>query len=413
MNFFEKYKRVFIIIGFLGFIILIAYFLYIYFFKSILQNPVAQPTIRATTTEQGGKLTGSDEGQAQVVIDETGQEKIITAGQEKPTEEADGGLTKTSTLTNSPTLSPSLSSNGTDVNFYNKSDGKFYRVDENGNISLLVDKTFHDVDKVTWSPAKNKAVLEYPDGSNIVYDFNTNKQVTLPKHWEQFDFSTDGEQLVMKSIGIDEENRWLAISNSDGSGSKPLEMIGKNADAVIPSWSPNNQVVAMYTEGIDLNRKEVYFVGLNKENFKSTIVEGRGFEPLWSKSGEQLAYSVYDLKDESKPELWVVNSQGDEIGSNRKRLNVQTWASKCTFYDAETMYCGVPRTLPEGSGIFPEMAKDTADDLYKINVKTGEKELIATTEDGYNMTNLMVSKDEKNLYFTDNRDSLIRKIKLQ
>ncbi len=412
MNFFQKYKRVFIIIAFLGFIVLIAYLLYINFFKGIVANP--PEGIRATTsaTTQQGQLTSSQTGQPQVIIDDTGTEKIVATNTEKPSEEANGGLTKTTTVTQNPALSPSLGANGKDVNFYDRNDGKFYRVDENGNISLLTDKTFYNVDKVTWSPKKNKAVLEYPDGSNIVYDFNSNKQVTLPKHWEQFDFSTDGEQLIMKSIGVDVENRWLAISNSDGSGSKPLEFIGKNADTVIPSWSPNNQTVAMYTEGVDFNRKEVFFVGLNKENFKSTIVEGRGFEPLWSKSGQQLAYSVYSLNEESKPELWVVDGQGDDIGSNRKKLNVQTWASKCTFHDTETMYCGVPKTLPEGSGIFPEMANDTADDLYRINIKTGVKELIATTEEGYGITNLIVSDDEKTIYFTDSKDSLIRKIKL-
>jgi Tol biopolymer transport system component len=217
----------------------------------------------------------------------------------------------------------------------------------------------------------------------------------------------------MKSIGLDVENRWLAISNSDGSGSRPLEYIGKNADKVYPAWSPNNQIVAMYAEGIDFNRQEVFFVGLNKENFKSTIVEGRGFEPQWSENGDRLAYSVYELEGEAKPELWVVDAQGDSIGANRKKLNVQTWASKCAFADNTTMYCGVPESLTEGAGLFPELAKDTRDDLYRINIATGEKELVAIPDGDYNMNNLVVSGDGKNLYFTDSKDSLMHKIELE
>jgi Tol biopolymer transport system component len=411
MNFFVKYKRVFLIIGFLSFIAIMAYLLYMSFFKPALPTGPTQDPISGQGP--GGQLIPSPEGPGQVVV-EPGSDQI--PGSETiavPSETASGGLTKTKQLLQDPVLKPVLGGNGTDVNFYNKNDGKFYRMDENGQATAISDKVFHNVSNVTWSPVRNKAVLEYPDGSNIVYDFNSGKQVTLPKHWEDFDFSNDGNNLIMKSIGLDVDNRWLAISKSDGSGSQALEFIGKNADRVYPDWSPNGQMVAMYTQGVDLNRQEVFFVGLNNENFKSTIVEGRGFEPMWSEKGDRLAYSVYDLSGEAKPELWVVDASGDAVGANRKKLNVQTWASKCTFADNNTMYCGVPETLQEGAGMFPETAQSTRDDLYMINVATGEKSLVAIPEGNHNMNNLMISQDGKNLYFTDSKDSLIRKIELE
>ena len=412
MDFFSKYKRLFLILVFLLFVGGMGYLLYLSFFKPAptTQIPTGQ------TTGPGGKLTGANVGPGQVVettpTTTTGITPIVEPAIEA-TPVASGGLTKTSQLTQNPVLKPTLSGNGTDLNFYNKTDGKFYRLDENGDAVTLSDKVFHNVENITWSPSKNKAILEYPDGSNIVYDFNTNKQVTLPKHWEDFNFSADGSKIIMKSIGLDVENNWLATANDDGSGSKPLEFIGKNAGTVIPYWSPNNQIVAMYTQGVDLNRQEVFFVGQNKENFKSTIVEGRGFQPLWSETGDRLAYSVYDLSGETKPELWVVDAQSDTIGANRKKINLQTWASKCTFSDNTTMYCGVPEYLEEGAGLFPEMAQKTRDDLYKVNIQTGEKELVAIPEGSYNMNNLVVGKDGKNLYFTDANDSLVHKIELK
>lgn len=409
MGFFAKYKRVFLILAFLLIVVGIAYFLYLSFFKASL-GPAKQPT--TTPAGPGGQLTPAQVGPGQVIT-EPETETQVGIEEAKPAEIADGGLTKTTKVSEAPALKPTISGNGTDVNFYNKDDGKFYRLDPNGQATPLTDKVFHNVQNITWAPGKNKAILEYPDGANIVYDFNTGKQATLPKHWEDFNFSPDGNKIISKSIGLDVENRWLAISNSDGSGSKPLEFIGKNADSVYTDWSPNNDIVAMYTRGIDFDRQEVFFVGLNKENFKSTIVEGRGFEPMWSESGDQLAYSVYSLSGDIKPELWVVDAQGDSIGANRKKIGLQTWASKCTFSDSATMYCGVPEYLDEGAGLFPEMAQKTKDDLYKVNIRTGEKELIAIPDNSYNMSNLIISQDGKNLYFTDANSSLLHKIELQ
>jgi len=411
MNFFVKYKRVFLILTFLLFVSGIAYLLYLYFFKpSFTAEPPEQPT----TTGQGGRLTPSPEGPGQIITEPGGEGGVPTTEEiVEASEKAEGGLTKSPKVSEAPVLKPVLDANGNDINYYNRSDGKFYRLNADGQAVALSDKVFHNVENITWSPTGQKAVLEYPDGSNIVYNFNTGKQATLPKHWEDFDFSPQGDKLIMKSIGLDVENRWLAISNDDGSGSKPLEFIGKNAYKVIPSWSPNEKIVAMYTKDLDFNRQEVFFVGQNKENFKSTIVEGRGFDPMWAKDGERLAYSVYELSGEMKPELWVVDADSDTIGSNRKKLNIQTWASKCTFADKETMYCGVPEYLEEGSGLFPEMAKNTRDNLFRINVRSGEKELVAIPEGNYNMNNLVISQDGKNLYFTDSQDSFMHKIEIK
>jgi len=67
----------------------------------------------------------------------------------------------------------------------------------------------------------------------------------------------------------------------------------------------------------------------------------------------------------------VVNATGDEIGTGRKKLNVDTWADKCTFYSDSKLYCAVPEKLDEGAGLFPELAKTTKDNLYQIDPTTG------------------------------------------
>jgi len=214
-------------------------------------------------------------------------------------------------------------------------------------------------------------------------------------------------------MGEDPNNRWLAIVSEDGSKAMGVEELGDKDSTVYPMWSPNNQMVAMFTEGKDFDRQEVYFVGLNKENFKSTIVEGRGFVPKWAPTGDRLLYSVYSTQNELKPSLWIVDAEGDNIGNNRKRLNIETWADKCSFADPKTLYCAVPQKLEEGSGLFPELAKNTIDDLYRIDTQTGSKKKIAIPENNLTISNLIPSKDGRYLYFNDQASGRLHKINLK
>jgi hypothetical protein len=412
MNFFSKYKRVFLIIGFLLIVFALGFLLYRLFIRPSLQ--IIPPPGQISTTTTTGQLPPSGPG-GPITPAATTTTGVIPGTTTKlvPDKTAVGGLTATTQATQAPAINPTSSGNGTGVQYYNQADGKFYRLDASGNAIPLSDQVFYNASDVVWAPQKNKAIIEYPDGAKILYNFDTKKQVTLPAHWQNFDFSADGGKIVMKSIGLDRENNWLAIANDDGSGSTPLENIGANANTVISSWSPNGQTVAIYTKGVDLDRQEVFFVGLNGENFKSTIVEGYGFQPQWSKTGDRLAYSIYSNNTDMKPELWAVDAQGDSIGAERKDLGVATWASKCVFADNTTMYCGVPETLDKGAGLFPETAQNTRDNLYKIDIATGEKSLVAVPDGDFNMSNLVVTAGGNNLYFTDANTKILHKIELK
>lgn len=308
--------------------------------------------------------------------------------------------------------SPGTSGGG--VNFYNAQDSKFYRIRADGSLQPLSDKVFFNVDKATWSPSKNETIIEYPDGSNIYYNFDTKRQVTLPKHWEDFGFSPQGDKIAAKSITIAPENRWLTTSNPDGSDVKLIEALGNNADKVTINWSPNKQVVALSTTGEALgsDRQEVLLVGLNRENFKSLVVEGRGLEAQWSPQGKKLLYSVYSARNEYKPSLWIVNAEGDSIGANRRLLNLETWANKCTMVDERFAYCGVPERLDVGAGFAPSISDSTPDKLFKIDTVTGLKTEIAL-DDLHVIDNIFVSQDGKTLSFTDKSQTGIFQIPIK
>lgn len=420
MGIFSRYRKLFLAIIFLGIVIFFAYLLWKVFFQSepiipesndpITNIPGTLPNIGSGT--QGGEdINGPGTLPSGEVENNNGGVISPDPKSLAPSSIASGGLTAVSPLTKSPIINPSLRSDG-GINYYDAIDGHFYRIDENGKPIKLSDKVFYQADKVVWAPNKNQAIIEYPDGSKIMYDFDAEKQVTLPSFWEDFSFAGDSEQIVAKSIGLDEKNRWLITSNSDGSKATALEPIGKNADNVYPSWSPNNQIVAMYTKGVDFDRQEIFFVGLNGENFKSTVVEGRGIQTQWSTEGDRLLYSAYHSRDDLKPRLWIVDASGDNIGGDRHSFNLQTWASKCTFASNTEIYCAVPEKLEAGAGMFPDLADKTKDNLYKIDLSTGTQKLIAIPDGAFNISQIMVPENQDYLYFTDKISEKLYKIKM-
>ncbi len=307
-------------------------------------------------------------------------------------------------VVDAPILDPKINKNGV-TNFYNQSDGKFYKLGSDGRPVALSDDVFYNVENVTWSPTKNESIIEYPDGSNIYYNFDNSKQVTLPKHWEDFSFSPLGDKIASKSIGLAEENRWLVTADPTGSSVTLIEPMGNNADRVTIDWSPNKQVVALSRTGeaLGADREEILFVGLHGENFRSMIVEGRDFREKWSPSGQKMLYSVYSIRSNFQPELWIVNAEGDDIGSGRKLLNLSTWADKCTFADDRFVYCAVPRNTQMGSGLAPGLLDNTEDSLYKIDTKTGIKTEIRL--DDYHTIDEIFIGDDNTLFFTDKNQS--------
>jgi len=337
------------------------------------------------------------------------------SGGELPPVIASGGITLTAVVNDQATAFPVFS--GSAVRYYDPRECGFYEITGDGQRAALTDAAYCSVNNMTWSPNTTGAVLEFPDGSNVVYDFRTKKQYSLPREMENFSWSPDSGKIAGKFMGDDLGDRWVVTVNSDGSALTGVEPMGDNADKVNVEWSPNNQVIALSRTGEPSGAftQQVLLVGFNQENFKGLYIDGRGFQPKWTPDGKRLLYSVFNDKTNFKPSLWLADAAPDRVGLNKQNLNLATWADKCNFSGGYA-YCAVPTNLPDGSGLVRELANGAPDSLWRVDLNTGATNILATpvADDGQGLTaaNITISADAKWLYFTDS-DGKLRSVKLQ
>ncbi len=407
----ERTKKIILIALFVLSVIGIGTAIYFMFFRSTPVEPLTEEPISITDDVPGGfpgSLSGSPTEQPPI--------PTRTGSLTEADEVAQGDITQTTALTQAPVFNTVIATDGSSVNFYDPNDGRFYKINKDGEIEKLSNKQFPNLQAATWNKDSEKAVLEFPDGSNIVYNFDTEVQVTLPKHWEDFDFSPVSDQIIAKSMTLDPDNRWLVTASDNGSNITPFQALGENADKVTVNWSPNNQVVAFSdtADGIGgFDRKMIVPVGKNQENLKGLIIEGFDFSSKWSPNGRKLLYSASGEYSGSKPLLWIVDGTSATMGQNRKSLGLNTWVEKCTWQSTEEVFCAVPINLPDNAGLQPDLYKFLPDTLYKINPATGSKSLVAIPENNKTMTSLSISKDGSLLYFIEASTGKLELIKLK
>ncbi len=386
------------IVGFVTAVFLIALAIYFTFFRSTvitLTTPQPQASPGASLP---GSVTGTPGTTPGATPGTTGGTATL-----QPSRVANGGATITTLLTNTEVQSPTATNNGT-VAYYDPTDGKFYTIDANGNVVAMSQQTFPQAETVTFSSGATTAVIEYPDGNNVVYDFSAAQQVTLPAHWEDFSFSDDGSDIVAKSIGADESNRALVITSADGTSTTVVTALGANDDQVTANWSPDNSVVAFSeTGGISngsFGRQEIYLVGIDGSATGILFVDGTNFQAIWAPDGKHMLYSVADPADGYRAALWYADSDGDRNGDGRRKMGIQTLVEKCTFFSVTTAYCAVPRTMPAGGGSSTSLIT-AYDDVYRLDVATGNARLVAIPAADTQMFSLSVSDDGSLLYYTD------------
>lgn len=406
-------RRLFLILGFIAFVFVAAFAIYFVFFKTRL-NPVNTNFI----TNTNGTLPNVNGNTNRNIISNTNfpttNSRVTNAViNTNASATANGGLTQVGNVVSGQITSTTLNAQTGVLSYYDKLTQKFYQLTPGGTSKEMTSQLFPDAKNVTWADSGNKAVIEFPDNSKILYDFSTQKQYTLPQDSEGFSFDPQSDKLAYKYVPTSVDDQWLVTTNIDGSGVQFVESIGGKASDVQVNWSPQGDVVATYRQSVDSNNQEIYFLSKDQQNNKSLLTDGRGFEGKWSPSGNQILYSVYSADTNFNPTLYIANGSGDAIGTGKTALDLQTWPDKCTFSNSGTIiYCAAPQYLSSGSGLSGSTSSTAHDDFYQINILTGEKRLLATPSSSVTANNLTLSGDGKTLYFTNKITGQLSSIRL-
>ncbi len=401
----DRLKLVLQISGFILLVCIIAWGLWFVFFKSpndaiipFVSNQQPQTGLPTNVEGTGGRLIDTTQGLPPntVALDATTTET-------QPDTVASGGRTQVQTLVDERVSFTSLGDNGM-FHYYNDLEGKFYQLSTQGGEPVpLSDAVFRSVEQVTWSHEGNTAILEFPDGSNIYYNFDTGEQATLPQVAREFSFSVQDDRLAYEYYGQNADDRWIITSSPNGQGQKIIGPLGPAPHNVSINWSPAGNVVATYRDVTSSSGEEVFFVGLNGENYISLQTNGLGFEGQWSPEGKHILYSVYSERTQYNPVLYIARADGDNIGAGNRSLNLKTWPDKCTFSQEQVVYCAVPQYLEDASGIFREQSSNAPDTLYKIDLQEGSAVPIAFPEDlnGRTLTIDQLYVSGNDIYFRD------------
>lgn len=398
----DRAKIILRVILFFGVTILLTYGVYFMIFRPDLRTPTTPPTQIPTDTGElptAGELT---EGQ----IPST--EGAVPGTRDLPIASpvARGDATLVTQLTQSKVLSPAPGGSS-GATYYDPNDGYFYRIQKDGALERFSDAAFPDATNVMLDDQTANAVLEFPDGSNILYNFGENRQITMPPHWTEFTFGPGGNEVAAKAVG-DAYNSSLVIMSTDGTRAYSVQDMGANAEKVITNWSPSGEILALSNTGpaqLGFGRRAMLLIDSTGEAPGSVIIDGTNFSPKWDPDGSHLLFSTSSQAQEDRPNLWYVKASGQDIGAERKSLDVATWAEKCTFKDDVTLLCAVPRQIESWEGSSSLYNRST-DDLYEVNVLSGRKRVLAKPTIEARMFDLTLSEDRSTVYFTDQQGRL-------
>jgi hypothetical protein len=415
----QRVQRIIWVTLFLVVVFLIATALYFVFFR-----PTPPPVIVSPEDQFGGGLPGQPTGQLPEpeevlppgVLPPTG---IVIPPSIAPTlptgptisTRATGGIVVPDVLVDSSARFTATSSSSNGVNFYDERTGLFNRLTPNGEIELLSNRVFRQVDNVTWAPTTDKAVLEFPDGTNIVYNFQTNESFTLPAQYKDFSFSPDSSRIAAKDLKLDHEDRWLVIVDDQGRNKQLIEHLGRNESRVQVKWNPNDSIIGTSAQSIDGNRAEVIFLTKNGQQLTKAVIQGRDLRYDYNDSGTKMVYSVYNAASNYQPTLWITSSTPGAIDTGRLNTGLQTFADKCTWSGDNDIFCAVPQNLPPLSGIL-ESNNNSNDSLYRIDARTGQATLIAEPLVPTQIDSLIVSSDTSTLFYVEEDTGAIHKINL-
>lgn len=300
-------------------------------------------------------------------------------------------------ITDDPIIGGTLSRDGRSVVYILRENGNLYRSSFDGKEKTrLSNTTILGIYNAVWSPEKTKVFLSYERNEEIkkiVFDLSSSTTASsiISPSIRSGAWSKDGKVFYL--VDQTETGVRLIEANSIGQSGKERIKIPLGDLNILPIQSDS----LFFAEAPSGLASGPLFQFNTKTGLFKEISSGHGLTALLSPKGERVLIS------ETNSTGFLQSIKVLTLSSSSETLvSVRTLAEKCAWQNEETVWCGVPQSIPENSIMPDDYYKGSIivnDELLQINLR--KQEVRSYDVKGFDMQDLFVSPDEKNVFFRD------------
>jgi len=305
---------------------------------------------------------------------------------------------KLNRLSSVKVVSPAISENGRNINYFEKGTGKIFSSDFAGqSINIINGNIKEDVTGAVWSKNGWQAVVARKTSRGQVFslsDLKIDILTDLNEKMSGITWSPDGQKIAYLFFDSSAEEGNISIANPDGSSFKNV-LPTRNSQLKI-SW-PSKDSLAFYSpSGVD---RSLFLLNMETGELEKILESANNLKTLWSPDGLNLIYS------HSKEDGSVVTNLLQLKEDNRSvlDLSLQTNADKCVWsLNSQKFYCGGTK------------ADGAEEGLYEFDLTKKEFGLVfqSSSVDQIEIEKPFLSPVENFIFFTNGYDQYLFSISL-
>ncbi len=402
-------KRYLVLIGaIVGLVIIGLIVFWVYFAKPA---PATQPTFPGggTFPAAGGKTSG---------------QPTTPGAATTPTIISPGPLKSLTQLTQKPVIgatfvekiNPDKTKIET-VRYFEKATGHIYDIKlPNGTPVRISNTTIPNIFEVYWSPSGNQAVIRY-------IEENETGVKDIIRNFSVISIATTTATMITRGIFLLSTIKTLASSPKGNTifyltpfegtnvgitatfeDKKQKQILSTPFGDWLASW-PSANIIALLSKPSAAINGFLYKLDPATGSFDRVLGNVQGLTALWSPDGERILYSEESLEG-LKTSLFDVKEKKTTL------FSLTTLPEKCAWSKLKkgTLYCAAPSSIPTGT--YPDDwyqgLVSFSDRIWRIDTINGSTEILSNeTNNGFDLVNLFLSKNEDYLFFQNKKDGTL------
>jgi hypothetical protein len=278
-----------------------------------------------------------------------------------------------------------------------------------GETRLVSNTTIPKIFEAKFSLDGSKALLKYLEEEktravSAEFKADSTKGVLLPGpvlDWGYYPNSSD----IFYYLKTKDDPETFSVIKANYKNQNQREIYSSPFPDFNVSW-PRPNFLSLTTKPSWIAPGFSYVYNPETQGFLKILSDISGLETKWNKEGEKLLYSDAGFR------LFFYEYKTGKAAA----LNFNTLAAKCAFSQTnkELIFCAKPKEIP--AGLYPDEwhqgVKSFSDEIWRLNIKTGEKELLYN-EGEFDVREMEAGSNDEFLYFQDKNTGLFYALRLK